>query len=218
MTLADHLDVQDSGNIVTLRPISDPAREWVCKNVGQPAPDPGTGLRSSPDGIGRPAARARPRDRSAKLGSGCQLPAPAPRTGRLHRTGSKMPLQRRHANPNRFGNASVRPAARTSHLEHVPAFVRHLQSGPPTASLVRPDRLAEQIGLAMIGKTGHHRKKSPRGGGRVCEARNVQRLTPPPPHGVGPVRDHRPRDAGARRKARAIPQASHLSSRTAFSS
>ncbi|MBL4541402.1 MAG: hypothetical protein JKP97_06250 [Rhodobacteraceae bacterium] len=38
MTLADHLDVQDSGNIVTLRPISDPAREWVCKNVGQPAP------------------------------------------------------------------------------------------------------------------------------------------------------------------------------------
>jgi hypothetical protein len=172
----------------------------------------------APDGIGRPAARARPRDRSAKLGSGCQLPAPAPRTGRLHRTGSKMPLQRRHANPNRFGNASVRPAARTSHLEHVPAFVRHLQSGPPTASLVRPDRLAEQIGLAMIGKTGHHRKKSPRGGGRVCEARNVQRLTPPPPHGVGPVRDHRPRDAGARRKARAIPQASHLSSRTAFSS
>jgi hypothetical protein len=42
----------------------------------------------APDGIGRPGARARPRDRSAKLGSGCQLPAPAPRTGRLHRTGS----------------------------------------------------------------------------------------------------------------------------------
>jgi signal transduction histidine kinase len=191
LSIADELARAHGGRIALER--SDAAG----RSAGQPpAPDPGTGLRSSDRGASFPRQR---------LGrGGC--------TGRdlkcRFSEGTLIPTLR----------ASVRPAARTSHLEHVPAFVRHLQSGPPTASLVRPDRLAEQIGLAMIGKTGHHRKKSPRGGGRVCEARNVQRLTPPPPHGVGPVRDHRPRDAGARRKARAIPQASHLSSRTAFSS
>jgi hypothetical protein len=73
------------------------ARGWpnarIAEAVGISVPSLKRHFRSRPvqpprPRRGRPGARARPRDRSAKLGSGCQLPAPAPRTGRLHRTGS----------------------------------------------------------------------------------------------------------------------------------
>jgi signal transduction histidine kinase len=69
------------------------ARETLFQAFGGSTRRGGSGLGLSiADELARAhggrAARARPRDRSAKLGSGCQLPAPAPRTGRLHRTGS----------------------------------------------------------------------------------------------------------------------------------
>lgn len=36
--LSDHLEVQDAGSIVILRPISDAARAWFRENVGAPEP------------------------------------------------------------------------------------------------------------------------------------------------------------------------------------
>jgi len=38
VTLSDHIEVHDAGTVVTLRPISDPARDWFAANVGAPAP------------------------------------------------------------------------------------------------------------------------------------------------------------------------------------
>lgn len=37
-TLSDHIAVEDSGSIVTLRPISDAASDWFADNVGAPGP------------------------------------------------------------------------------------------------------------------------------------------------------------------------------------
>jgi hypothetical protein len=50
----------------------------------------------APDGIGRPGARASPPDRPAKLGSGCQLPAPAPLRARRFPLSPDGRAPRRH--------------------------------------------------------------------------------------------------------------------------
>lgn len=37
-TLSDHIEVNDAGSVVTLRPISEQARAWFADHVGDPAP------------------------------------------------------------------------------------------------------------------------------------------------------------------------------------
>jgi hypothetical protein len=37
-TMSDHLALEEHGTLVTMRPISDAARDWFLQHVGEPAP------------------------------------------------------------------------------------------------------------------------------------------------------------------------------------